>query len=168
MQQTKRILIVVMNAEGLIGSHGKLPWHLPNDLAYFKQSTLNQTIIMGRKTFESIGRVLPKRHHIVLSSQVIKKPSITHAFSLQSAFELCPKNKTIFIIGGASLYAQALPLVDELWITEVDCPEAQGDVYFPPWDKQQWQCRSHLECKKDKKNPFNHAFVQYTKNMAVT
>lgn len=152
-----------MNQHRLIGSHGKLPWHLPNDLAYFKQSTLNQTIIMGRKTFESIGRVLPKRNHIVLSKNRIENSSIHHAFSLEAAFALCPKNQTAFVIGGAAVYEAALPYVDALWITEVDFPDAQGDVYFPEWDHEKWRCQSRIWHQKDEKNPYNHAFVKYIK-----
>jgi len=132
-------LIVARDRHGGIGRHNTLPWHLPEDLQHFKSTTLGHPIVMGRKTFESIGRPLPGRRNLVIS----RNPDWTHAgceraASLQEAHARCIDSPELFVIGGAQLYADAIALADRLFITEVDL-DAQADVFFPVPDPSLWQ-----------------------------
>jgi dihydrofolate reductase len=127
-------LIVAMTREGVIGINNQLPWHLPKDLKYFKEVTLGSPVVMGRKTFDSIGRPLPGRKNLVISREPQKITSPAEGFaSLETALiraaSLSPKE--IFIIGGGSIFQESLPLADRLYITWIERPYP-GDVYFPP------------------------------------
>lgn len=129
-------LIAAVAENGIIGKEGGIPWNIPADLAHFKALTLGQTVIMGRRTYESIGRPLPGRHNIVVSTTLQSLDGCTVAGSLQEALELAAETDgEIFIIGGARLYEEALPLAEQLDLTLVEgAPE--GDTYFPAvnWD----------------------------------
>jgi len=114
-------IIVAMDRNGLIGANGALPWHLPSDLRFFRDTTLGQIVVMGSKTYESIGRPLPNRINMVLS----RKTGCT----MQRVLELADGND-IFVIGGANVYEQFLPIADRLIITHIDA-EFNGDTYFP-------------------------------------
>lgn len=120
---------------GVIGRGGVMPWHLPEDLAHFKRVTLNHPVIMGRKTWDSIPprfRPLPGRRNIVVTRQInLNQTGIETASSLREALQLCKQSEQIWIIGGAQIYAQALPLANELVVTEIDA-DFDGDAFAPP------------------------------------
>jgi len=149
-------IIVAMSKDNIIGFQNRLPWHLPADLKYFKQLTLHKTIVMGRKTFESIGKPLPQRENIIVSRQNIS----IEGCHVVSNFKELPFEKELMIIGGAQIYALALPLIHDLYITWVEGKFA-GDTFFPPIDFKQWKIinvESHLP---DEKNLFPYQFAHY-------
>ncbi len=122
----------------VIGRDNHLPWRLPADLAYFKQVTMGHPVIMGRRTWESIGRPLPGRQNIVVSRNPdYSAPGATVVGSLDDAWRAAGDVDEACVIGGTSLFAEALPLADRIHLTEVDA-EVEGDTYFPPFDRSQW------------------------------
>lgn len=125
--------IVAMSANRVIGRDGTLPWHYPEDLKFFKRTTLGHPILMGRATFESIGRPLPGRQNIVLSTTLPETPGITLIRNLSELTSACPEAAKIFVIGGARLFADLLPQCDELFLTYID-QEIEGDVFLPPFE----------------------------------
>ncbi|TNF35149.1 MAG: dihydrofolate reductase [Gammaproteobacteria bacterium] len=138
-------LIVGMAENGVIGRDNTLPWHLPADLQYFKRMTLGKPIIMGRKTFESIGRPLPGRTNIVLTRQpgfapagVVVAANLDEALRLGQAQAARDGADEVMVIGGAAVYAEALPVADRLYITRVHL-SPEGDARFPEPDPRQWQ-----------------------------
>ncbi len=149
----KLSLIVAMTADRVIGKDGRIPWRLPDDLRFFKRTTTPHAVIMGRRTFDSIGKPLPGRRNIVVSRSAAEydataatprtaepdQTSLDTVPSLDAALALCRARgeKTAFIIGGAQIYALALPLADELIITHVE-GDYEGDTWFPPFDASQW------------------------------
>jgi dihydrofolate reductase len=151
-------LIVAIAKNRVIGFEKKMPWHLPAELAYFKRVTMGHPIIMGRKTFESIGRPLPGRRNIVVSrDRSYAADGVEIAHSLDAATAACQKENA-FVIGGATLYAEALPKVDRLYVTEIDA-SPQGDTFFPALDMQEWQETSRERRDRDEKNQFDVEFV---------
>lgn len=155
--------IVAMDNNRLIGVNNDLPWHIPNDLQFFKEKTIGNTIIMGRKTFESLGRVLPKRHHIVVTkSQDREFPKEVEVFSnLDEVIELSKKTEDeIFVIGGGRVFSELLPHADRLYITQIDAVFS-GDIYFPNFSMKDWKITSKIKGKKDNKNPYDYYFCQY-------
>ena len=129
-------LIAAVARNGAIGKDNALLWHLPQDLQHFKRTTLGCPIIMGRKTWDSIGRPLPGRHNIVISRDPAwQAAGVSTASSLSHAVQLAGDVAKVFVIGGAQIYALALPQADELVLTEVDI-DVEGDTYFPTWNKQ--------------------------------
>jgi dihydrofolate reductase len=132
---TPRVSIIAALARNrVIGIDNRLPWRLPEDLAHFKAITLNHPVLMGRKTFESLGRPLPGRTNIVITRNAAYKPDgCLVADSVPAALALCVDVDEVFFIGGANLYAQVIPLADRLYLTEVDV-DAQGDAWFPDYD----------------------------------
>ena len=152
-------LIVAMARNRVIGSNNQMPWHLPADFAYFKRITLGHPIVMGRKTFESIGRILPGRRNIVVSRNrnfQVDGAEVTH--SLDEAIGSCQDNEEIFVIGGATLYAAALPHAARLYITEVDVAP-YGETLFPIIDKRDWLETARQRVEADEKNAFAMEFV---------
>jgi dihydrofolate reductase len=131
-----RISVIAALAKNrVIGIDNRLPWRLPEDLAHFKALTLNHPILMGRKTFESLGRPLPGRTNIVITRNPGYRPEgCLVADSIPAAVALCRDADEVFFIGGAELYAQAIPLAGRLYLTEVDI-EAEGDAWFPDYDR---------------------------------
>lgn len=130
-----RISVIAALAKNrVIGIENRLPWRLPEDLAHFKALTLGHPILMGRKTFESLGRPLPGRTNVVITRNPDYRPEgCLVAASIPAAIALCGEADEVFFIGGAELYAQAIPLADRLYLTEVDI-EAVGDARFPDYD----------------------------------
>ncbi len=149
-------IIVAMSRNNIIGFQNRLPWHLPADLKYFKQLTLNKTIVMGRKTFESIGKPLPQRENIILSRQ----PISFEGCKVISNLKELSFDKEIMIIGGAQIYALALPLVTDLYITWVE-GDFEGDTFFPDIDFKKWEMLSIESHLPDDKNPFSYHFAHY-------
>ena len=141
----KLSIIVARAKNGVIGVENDLPWHLPQDLKHFKETTLGCPIIMGRNTWESIGRPLPGRRNIVVSRTRGFSPEGAETFtSLQDAIEACQNTEQAFIIGGAQIYEQAIDLVDQLIVTEVDL-EVVGDAHFPEFSSAHWKAIERLE-----------------------
>ena len=129
-------LIVAIAKNGVIGCEGKMPWHIPEDLRYFKRLTTGHTVIMGRKTFESLGRPLPNRTNVVVTRQKDYRPEGVEV--VHSLEEAVAKHPDAFVIGGAEIYRQALPLADELYITKVHA-SYKGDTKFPKTDLRHWR-----------------------------
>ena len=152
-------IVVALSSNGVIGRDGELPWYLSADLKHFKSITMGKPIVMGRLTHESIGRPLPGRENIVLTRDVNYLAEgcriINHLGDI-SAKSL--KTEEIMIIGGARLYADALPLANRLYMTEVHT-EIPGDVFFPDFDREQWQEVERQYFEADEKNEFNYSFV---------
>ncbi len=135
-------LIYAHSRNNVIGVNGDLPWHLPEDLAHFKRTTLGQPVIMGRVTWESIPekfRPLPGRTNVVVSRQTgFSAPGAQVVGSLQDAIDLFPADDVVWLIGGAQLYAQAMPLAQQLVITEIDA-DYEGDAFAPAIDAAEWK-----------------------------
>jgi dihydrofolate reductase len=151
-------LIVAIAKNRVIGFEKKMPWHLPAELAYFKRVTMGHPIIMGRKTFESIGRPLPGRRNIVVSrDRTYAADGVEIVHSLDAAMAVC-RTENAFIIGGATLYAEALPKVDRLYVTEIDA-SPEGDTFFPALDAREWKETSRERRERDEKNQFDVSFI---------
>jgi len=132
-------LVAAVAANGVIGANGKLPWHLPEDLKHFKALTLGHPLIMGRKTWESLGKALSGRENIVVTrAPGYDAPGASVASSLDGALALCAGEPTVFVIGGGELYSAALPLADGLVLTEIQRDYA-GDARFPRFDRSAWR-----------------------------
>lgn len=151
-----------MDRNRLIGVDNGLPWRLSADLQNFKKLTSGHTIVMGRKTWESLPGKLPKRHHVIVTrNKYYKVDGCTVVNSIEEALELTPDCKT-FIIGGGQIYEQSLDLVDEMILTEVDT-EAQGDAWFPKFDSAKWELTSKVSFDADEKNEHAYSFCHYKK-----
>lgn len=133
-------LIAAYSRTRALGADNRMLWHLPEDFAYFKRTTTGHTLLMGRKTYESIGRALPHRRTIVITrSTGWTAPDAEVAHSVEEAVALAgaAPGEVVFSAGGGEIYAQTLPLADRLLITEVDS-DVEGDAYFPEWDRSEW------------------------------
>lgn len=155
-------LIVAKASNNVIGNNNQLIWHLPNDLKHFKNLTTNHPIIMGRKTYESLGRPLPNRTNIVITRDANftdEKVVITHSLdeAIKKAEEI---NNDFFVIGGGEIYKQAMLIADELYITEVH-HEFEGDTYFPEIDEEVFEEISRENHIKDEKHPHAYSFISY-------
>lgn len=152
------ISIIVAYAHGrVIGKNGRIPWHLPDDIQHFKRITSGHTIVMGRKTFESIGRPLPQRRNIVLtSSTTLASPGVEVVHHKDDVLAL----DDVFIIGGESVYRQFLELAQWLYITEIAL-EIDGDAFFPAWDHQSFTLVSAQPGILNEQNTLPHTFYTY-------
>ncbi len=154
-------LIVAMAKNRVIGIDNTLPWRLPADLKHFKTLTMGHHIVMGRKTYESIGKPLPGRTSVVVTrNPEYAAPGVIVASSLQAAISACGDDDEIFVIGGAELYQQAIALADRIYLTEIDA-DISGDAYFPEFKLDEW-----LELSRDKHSqlepqPLQFDFVVY-------
>jgi dihydrofolate reductase len=140
--------IAAMSLNRVIGAGGKIPWHLPEDFKWFKQMTSGQVVVMGRKTFESIGKPLPNRETIVLSRCQYRHPGVRTAAGLDQ-IDLAKEARQVFICGGAQIYAQALPLCSDLYLTLVK-RQADGDAFFPPFEDQFDEAEEIRDCPEFK------------------
>ena len=160
-RKTRISVIAALAKNRVIGIENRLPWRLPEDLAHFKALTLDHPILMGRKTFESLGRPLPGRTNVVITRNPdFCREGCVVAGSIAAAIALCKDADEIFFIGGAELYAQAIPLADRLYLTEVDV-EAEGDAWLPEYDRSAFyevSRESHVGVKGD---PLPFDFVVY-------
>lgn len=151
-----------MSSNRVIGVNNTLPWHLSEDLKHFKSLTTGHTIIMGRKTYESIGRPLPNRRNIVISRKSnTSYEGVEVVHSLEDAFSISTNDKEVFVIGGSNIYEQALSFVDQLYITEIK-KSFIGDAFFPEINKQIW-----IEYSRDDhvtNDGLEFSFVKYQKN----
>lgn len=160
--------IVAMDERRGIGLHNKLPWHLPADLAFFKKVTTGHTILMGRKTFESIGRPLPKRRNVVLTRDrqfTAEGCDIVH--SVEEAIERYGadnENGELFVIGGAEVFRLFMPYADKLYITEI-AHRFEADTFFDPIERSDWYVLSREKGPRDDKNPYDYEFVTYERRL---
>ena len=158
-------LIVAMAKNRVIGNNNQMPWHLPADFAYFKKITTGHPVIMGRKTFESIGRPLPGRRNIIVSrNTAFHAENVEVMNSLEAAISAC-QSEDVFVIGGATLYAEALPRADRIYLTEVDAAP-EGDTLFPLLDKIQWREVARARRDADAKNVHAMEFTVLERNYA--
>jgi dihydrofolate reductase len=157
--QPRLSVIVARARNGVIGRDGTLPWHLSEDLRHFKRTTLGHPIVMGRRTWESIGRPLPGRRSIVLTRNTRwTAPGVERADSLAQALAMCEGAAEAFVIGGAALFAEALPLAQRLFLTEIDA-DFEGDTFFPPIDLSAWRETSREHLPPQSGRPFGIDFV---------
>ena len=155
-------LIAALDSEFAIGKGNALPWHLPADLQRFKALTLNKTIVMGRKTAESLGRALPKRRNMVLTrSGSVPFSGMETANSLDQVLDLCRDESELCIIGGGEMYRLAWPLATHLYLTHVDTVVEDADAFFPSFDFKKWQVTPIERHPADEKHAFAFEFVDY-------
>ena len=148
-----------MSENGVIGQDNRLLWHLPNDLKHFKALTLNKPIIMGRKTYESIGKPLPQRQNVILTNaRYLRIPGCEVVHSVNEALDITKDAPEVMIIGGGEIYSLFLPLATCLYITYVHTT-IKGDISFPPFDESHWQEVSRERFEKDDKHQYAYSFV---------
>ncbi|CDQ19561.1 dihydrofolate reductase [Halobacillus karajensis] len=155
--------IFAMDKNQLIGKDNDLPWHIPNDFKFFKDKTWGKTIIMGRKTFESFGKPLPERTHIVITSNKnYDRKGCTVIHSIDQILELEKENpeKEWFVIGGSVLFEKMLPYADRMYLTFIDA-SFEGDTYFPDFDTSEWALLFETKGLKDDRNPYDYYFRTY-------
>lgn len=159
------ISIIAAVARNLaIGYQNKLLYWLPNDLKRFKALTTGHTIIMGRRTFESLPKgALPNRRNVVLTRSQATFPGAETFPSLQAALASCTPDEDIYIIGGASVYNEALPLADRLCLTEIEDTPAQADAFFPPFSREEWTEAQREEHDIDDRHQFPYSFTDYVR-----
>lgn len=151
-------LIVATSKNRIIGNDNKLIWKLSSDLKRFKQLTIENNVVMGRKTFESIGKPLPNRRNIILTKNTnYEVDGCDVVSSLEEAFLLT--NNNCFVIGGGEIYKQSIQVADKIYLTLIDC-ELQGDTYFPEIDNS-WRQVTREDYKSDEKNQYNYSFLEY-------
>lgn len=154
-------IIVAAALNGAIGRNNDLMWHISGDLRFFKATTMGHPVIMGRKTFESIGRALPGRRNIVISRGEPALPEgVELAHSLDEALQMLGEADS-FVIGGGQIYAQAMDKARELYVTRVFCSPADADTFFPPIDADNWDIVSQSEVEKDEKSGLEYRFEKY-------
>ena len=154
-------IIVAMSRNRVIGANGAIPWHLPEELKRFKSVTMGHHIVMGRKTWESIGRPLPGRTTVIVSRQPgYSVPGAKTAHSLDAAVAACGDDSEIFVIGGAELYAQALPRANRLYLTTIDA-EIPGDTAMPAFDAGDWREVSSMSFATDQRHRYPFRCVVY-------
>ncbi|MGM8216399.1 dihydrofolate reductase [Bacillaceae bacterium W0354] len=153
-------VIVAMDENNVIGYQNDLPWHLPNDLKRFKRITTGHTIVMGRKTYESIGRPLPNRQNIIMTRDshfTAEGCTVIHSWEELNQYL---NDEELFLIGGAELIKQAIPIVDRLYLTIIH-HSFEGDTYFPNLNMDDWEVVEKVEGIVDEKNKYPHTFYTY-------
>ncbi len=161
-------LIAAMAHNRVIGNQNQLPWHLPADLQHFKALTLGKPIIMGRKTYDAIGRPLPQRQNIVLTTRTDRAvEGVVFVTSWEQALEACGSADEVMVIGGGQLYTQVLPLASRLYLTFIDA-DIHGDAFFPAWSGAEWQEVHRLVRAADEKNSYDLEFVTLLRLSAVS
>lgn len=157
-------LLVAYSSNNVIGNKGTIPWHLSDDLKRFKQLTTGHSIVMGRKTFESIGRALPNRRNIVITrNKKFQAEGVEVVNSIGDALKLTKGEEEIFIIGGGEIYRQSIDKADKIYATIIDT-EIEGDTFFPRVNLQKWQL-SRLEKHHDEKSGNNFHYAEYTRRL---
>jgi dihydrofolate reductase len=156
--------IVAMDIQQAIGLGNDLPWRLPADLAYFKRTTLNHTVLMGRKTYESIGKPLPNRNNVIITKNgeyTAEGCIVVHSVE-EAAAQF--KDEEVFVIGGAEIFRLFMPIVDRLYITLIEF-EFEADTFFPDFDIEEWSLVSSEDGVTDDKNPYTYTFLVYEKTL---
>jgi dihydrofolate reductase len=152
-------LIAALDRNGLIGRDNALPWQLPADLQHFKRTTMGKPILMGRKTWESLGRPLPGRHNIVLTRDpAYRAEGATVVDSIDAALAAAGDAEEVMVIGGSAFYRAMLPQATRLYLTRIDA-EFEGDAWFPEIDARDWQETARESHAPDERNPHPYAFV---------
>lgn len=151
-----KAIIVAADLNGAIGKEGKLPWVLKRDLNYFKKKTVNQMVVMGRKTFDSIGKLLPFRKNIIITkNKQFSKESATVFYDFKSMIAVVDYwQKDTYFIGGSEIYAQALPFIDRIFYTEVQTEIVNADTFFPKIDWNEWELVSEKSYPADNHNEY--------------
>lgn len=158
MSNLKITLIVAASTNNVIGKDNQMVWHLPDDFKYFKKNTLDHSIVMGRKTYDSIGKALPDRRNIVVTrNQDWLADEVDVANSLDEVLSYCRDEREIFIIGGANLYKQTLPMAQKVLLTRVHA-EIDGDALFPELFPEEWKLISQEQHAKDEKHAYDFTF----------
>jgi len=161
--------LVAMNADNVIGVNNDLPWKLKDDLQHFKNYSMNKAIIMGRNTYDSIGRPLPNRFNIIVSNTMSETEGLSIAKNLAEALELATNysiaehQDEIVLIGGARIFDEGMKYVNKLVISWVDAPDIQGDVYFPRFDLAEWNQEKSENFARSDVNEFSFKLVEYLK-----
>lgn len=155
--------LVAIDKNNVIGMDNDLPWKLPRDLKFFKELTTGHNVIMGRKTFDSIGRPLPNRRNIIITRKDIEFPEGVEVVNrIEDIYKMDEENpdQEWFVIGGGEIFKQMLPRVDRMYITKID--EAfEGDTYFPEFDENDFHLTSKEKGPKNENNPYDYYFLQY-------
>lgn len=158
-------IVVAKAKNNIIGKDNKMIWNLPEDLKHFKKLTTDHTIIMGRKTFESLGGLLPNRKHIVFTQNPdfkVKDENVEVVHSLLQIQELIEGQEEAFVIGGAMIYNFLMPYVKKMYVTEIE-QEFEGDAFFPKINSEIWKETNRVKGIKDENNTLNYEFVTYEK-----
>ncbi|MDX1555652.1 MAG: type 3 dihydrofolate reductase [Xanthomonadales bacterium] len=159
-------LVAAMARNRAIGLRGTMPWHLPAELAHFKVTTMGKSVIMGRKTWEAIGRPLPGRQNIVVTRDSgLEAPGCDIAFSIEEAVAMAESDE-VMIIGGGSLYEQALPLAQRMVLTHIEC-EVEADTFFPSWAADEWVPVSREHFASDNANGLAYDIIEYQRRPGV-
>ena len=160
---TELSIIVAMDENRLIGRNNQLPWHLPADLAFFKRTTMGKPIVMGRKTWESIGRPLPGRRSIVITrNPEFSAEGVEFVHDIDAALALCGDEDEVMLIGGANLYAQVLPRATRLYVTRIE-HAFDGDTWFPEVDEKTWRIENQEDFDPDHSNPYPYSFIKFVR-----
>lgn len=162
-------VIVATAKNNVIGKDNQLIWHLPEDLKRFKKLTTGKTIIMGRKTFESLGRVLPNRKHVILTKSLDYKVDHEAVEVVNDVSELEPyinSSEENFVIGGGAIYRLLMPYANRLYITRIE-KEFEGDTYFPQIDEQEWEIVEVEEGIQNEENPYPYSYITYQRKKSV-
>ena len=155
-------LIAAVDKNLAIGKDGKIPWHIKEDLQYFRKNTLNTSMIMGRSTFDSIGKPLPNRQNIVMTRSPANREGVIEVLDAESAIKEAKRaSNKISIIGGESIYKEFLPLANKLLITEINITVKGADTFFPAWNKQKWTEKSRINSIE---NGIEYSFVEYLRD----
>jgi len=155
-------LIAAVDKNLAIGKDGKIPWHIKEDLQHFRKNTLNTAMIMGRSTFDSIGKPLPDRQNIVMTRSPANREGVIEVLDAASAIKEAKKTSSnISVIGGQSIYKEFLPLASKLLITEINITVEGADTFFPAWQKQKWTEESRINSKE---NGIEYSFVEYLRD----
>ncbi|MBH5317743.1 dihydrofolate reductase [Paenibacillus sp. GSMTC-2017] len=160
-------LIAAMDRNRAIGVDNKMPWHLPAEMAFFKATTTGKTVLMGRKTYESLGRPLPNRKNVILTRQpnlVIEGCEVVH--SVEETIQQFG-NEELMVIGGAEIYSLFLPFADTLLVTDVEVEIESADAFFPTFSMIEWQLVESKFREKDEKNKFNFTWQHFKRNNEV-
>ena len=155
-------MIVAVNKHGIIGKNNDMIWHIPEDMKHFRRETMHNIVIMGRKTYDSIGRPLPNRENIIITrDEKFSSTDLVVTHSIEEAIQHCKNQAEVFIIGGDTIYKQTLSIATKLYITRVDTVIEDGDAYFPEINAVEWKKVSEEYFEKDEKNEFNYCFEVY-------
>ena len=156
-------IIVAMSNNNVIGKNNELIWHLPADLKRFKELTTGHTIIMGKNTFESLGRVLPNRFHVVFAKEdelQVENENVKLVDDISKIEDLIKSDEENFIIGGGMIYKLLLPFANKMYITKIN-QDFEGDTYFPEFDEKEWKVVERQKGIRDEKNDYDYEFVTY-------
>ena len=158
-------LIVAVSENNVIGKDNKIIWHIPEDLKRFKELTTGHTIIMGRKTFESLGKILPDRKHIVLTRDTdykVNDENVEIVNDIENLNDYLNPQEENFVIGGAIIYRQLMPKVEKMYVTRIH-EKFEGDAYFPIINEEEWKITEETQGIQDEANPYNYEFITYVR-----